>query len=112
MILSPVIQGDENNCVNCHQCISVCPVKYCINGSRETVKINHELCIGCGSCIDACTHDAGQCQDDFAAFLADSPMLHTIKLIMEYYPEYASVGFSSDCPKTGRKRSSSIKIMK
>jgi len=68
--LVPVIKVDENKCVNCHNCISVCPVKYCIDGSGEKVSIRHELCIGCGSCIKGCTHNAREGIDDTVAFFA------------------------------------------
>ncbi|MBN1518935.1 MAG: 4Fe-4S binding protein [Spirochaetales bacterium] len=30
--LFPVIGVDKDKCVNCHMCIAVCPVKYCIDG--------------------------------------------------------------------------------
>jgi len=68
--LRPVIRVDEAKCVNCHMCISVCPVKHCIDGSGDTVTINHGLCIGCGSCIKACTHGARTGIDDMEGFLA------------------------------------------
>lgn len=67
--LSPVIEIIEEKCVNCHTCISVCPVKYCIDGSGDKVRINHDLCIGCGSCITACTHGARRGIDDFDRFM-------------------------------------------
>lgn len=67
--LTPVIGVIEENCVNCHRCIAVCPVKYCIDGSGKTVEINHNLCIGCGHCIEACPHDARVPLDDTEAFL-------------------------------------------
>jgi iron only hydrogenase large subunit-like protein len=65
----PVIAVDEDKCVNCHMCIAVCPVKYCIDGSGDKVSINDDLCIGCGSCVRACTHDARSIMDDAAEFL-------------------------------------------
>jgi ferredoxin len=68
--LSPVIALDDEKCVNCHMCISVCPVKFCIDGSGEKVKINHDLCIGCGSCIVACEHEARSGIDDTDDFFA------------------------------------------
>lgn len=67
--LVPVIEVNEDNCVNCHMCISVCPVKFCIDGSGDVVRINHDLCIGCGSCISACTHNARMIKDDFSLFM-------------------------------------------
>jgi len=69
--LSKLIQVDEEKCINCHQCIAVCPVKYCNDGSGETVKLNADLCIGCGECLSACTHSARIIIDDFDIFMRD-----------------------------------------
>lgn len=68
--LSKVIEVDEEKCVNCHACIAVCPVKYCMNAREDFVTINPDLCIGCGQCIDACTHEARKHMDDFSVFLS------------------------------------------
>jgi iron only hydrogenase large subunit-like protein len=70
--LAQVIGIDKEKCVNCHACITACPVKLCNDGSGDHVTINHDLCIGCGSCIPACTHDARYGIDDFEEFLAAS----------------------------------------
>ena len=67
--LIPVVTVEKENCVNCHMCISVCPVKVCIDGSKDYVEIDHNLCIGCGSCIAVCTHDARHSNDDLHPFL-------------------------------------------
>lgn len=67
--LSEVIFIEEEKCVNCHKCISVCPVKYCNDGSGNVVKINPDMCIACGACITACTHGARNFRDDFDSFL-------------------------------------------
>jgi ferredoxin len=48
MNLPPVIDIDPEKCENCHKCISVCPVKFCNDGSGEEVHVNSDLCIGCG----------------------------------------------------------------
>lgn len=67
--LSQVIDVIEDKCVNCHACISVCPVKFCNDGSGDAVVINGDACIGCGECIRACTtHKARVGIDDFDAF--------------------------------------------
>jgi iron only hydrogenase large subunit-like protein len=68
--LKPVIHVNEENCVNCHACITACPVKFCNDGSLAYMKINENLCIGCGSCIAACTHEARIPIDDFTAFMS------------------------------------------
>lgn len=67
--LSQIITIDESKCTNCHACISVCPVKFCIDGSKDTVTINPNLCIGCGKCIVACSHNARSIKDDFSEYL-------------------------------------------
>ena len=65
-----VVEVDETKCVNCHQCIAACPVKFSNNGSRDVIELNHDLCIGCGACVQACTHDARKIVDDFDAAIA------------------------------------------
>jgi len=66
-----VIAVDKDKCVNCHACISACPVKYCNDGSGDYVKVDADTCIGCGNCLKACLHQARRYVDDFDAFLAD-----------------------------------------
>ena len=69
--LCPVVRVDPEKCCNCHRCISVCPVKMCNNGAGDHVSVNHDLCIGCGTCIDACVHGARTGIDDMDAFFYD-----------------------------------------
>ncbi|MDR1410873.1 MAG: methyl-accepting chemotaxis protein [Spirochaetaceae bacterium] len=69
--LRPIIKVLEENCVNCHRCIMVCPVKMCNNGAGNIVDHHPQLCIGCGECITACTHGARIGIDDFDAFMGD-----------------------------------------
>ena len=69
--LSPIISIDIEKCRNCHSCISVCPSKFCNDGSGDHVTINPDLCIGCGQCIEACTWGARLPLDDFSRFISD-----------------------------------------
>ncbi len=69
MNLKKIIDVDKDKCVNCHQCISVCPSKLCNDGSKSYVEVNPDLCIGCGACLKICTHDARIGLDDFDLFL-------------------------------------------
>lgn len=69
--LRPVIYVDPDKCCNCHRCISVCPVKMCNDGSGDHVSVNHDLCIGCGTCIEACIHGARMGIDDIESFFYD-----------------------------------------
>jgi len=66
-----VVDVDKDRCVNCHACISACPVKFCNDGSGDYVKVDSDTCIGCGNCIKACLHQARHHVDDFGAFMAD-----------------------------------------
>ena len=67
--LAPVIHIDEKKCVNCHACVTACPVKFCNIGNEATLRVDHDTCIGCGACVLACSHGARQTLDDFPAFL-------------------------------------------
>jgi iron only hydrogenase large subunit-like protein len=46
-------------------------VKFCNDGSGDYVSIDENLCIGCGNCLKACTHDARYIIDDFDDFIND-----------------------------------------
>lgn len=67
--LKKVVYVDKENCVNCHACITACPVKFCNIDNGDHMSINSDLCIACGKCIDACTHDARKPLDDFDEFM-------------------------------------------
>lgn len=71
MSLSKIIDVDATKCQNCHACISVCPSKFCNDGSGDHVTINPDLCIGCGQCIHACTWGARTIVDDTERFFSD-----------------------------------------
>ncbi|MFP4661860.1 MAG: [Fe-Fe] hydrogenase large subunit C-terminal domain-containing protein [Halanaerobiales bacterium] len=68
--LVPVVEVNSDLCVNCHSCISACPVM-ANDGSGDSVLINVDRCIGCGNCISACTHGAREALDDFDEFISD-----------------------------------------
>ncbi len=66
-----IFSFNADNCVECHRCISVCPVKFCNDASNEYVTVNPDLCIGCGNCIKECMHDARVYRDDYELFISD-----------------------------------------
>lgn len=74
MSLAKIIEVDAEKCQNCHACITACPSKFCNDGSGDHVKINDDLCIGCGECIKACTWNARTIIDDTEKFFADLKM--------------------------------------
>ncbi|MCH5149321.1 MAG: 4Fe-4S binding protein [Spirochaetales bacterium] len=68
-----LLKIDPEKCVNCHKCISVCPVKLCNDASdNKCVSIISEGCIFCGQCIEACDHGARYYVDDFEEFVSTS----------------------------------------
>lgn len=69
--LAPVVKIDEEKCVNCHACVSVCPVKFCNYGKDQVLHVHSDACIGCGACIVECTHDARLIVDDTDVFFDD-----------------------------------------
>lgn len=87
--LIEIIGINEENCTNCHQCIAVCPIKICSDGSGDVVKFHNNLCIGCGRCIEAClkSHEGKVAKsarfaiDDSSLFLADLPEKEVVALI-------------------------------
>ncbi|MDO5576609.1 MAG: methyl-accepting chemotaxis protein [Fibrobacter sp.] len=80
--LAKLIRINEKKCVNCHACISACPVKYCNDGSGGNhVTINANLCIGCGNCIKKCTHGAREIIDDSEAFFNDLGKVPMIAIV-------------------------------
>jgi CheY-like chemotaxis protein/iron only hydrogenase large subunit-like protein/HPt (histidine-containing phosphotransfer) domain-containing protein len=68
---SEVIYVDKEKCLNCHKCLSTCPVKFCNDGSGSHLKVDTNRCILCAQCVKTCSHKARQIMDDIAVFLAD-----------------------------------------
>ncbi len=69
--LIQIIGINEQNCTNCHQCIAVCPIKICSDGSGDVVKFNNNLCIGCGRCVEACLKSHRGVIEKSARFIID-----------------------------------------
>ncbi|MCL2472633.1 MAG: 4Fe-4S binding protein, partial [Treponema sp.] len=88
-VLAPVIQVDENKCTSCQACVNACPVKFCMDSSGDKLVINPDLCLGCGSCIAACTHEARLPLDDISRFFKD--LKQGEKIIAIAAPSVASV---------------------
>ncbi|MDR1384405.1 MAG: methyl-accepting chemotaxis protein [Planctomycetaceae bacterium] len=87
--LPPVVRVVEKKCVNCKNCIRVCPVRYCNDGSNgNTIKLNSNLCIGCGACVKTCTHGARQIIDDFDKFIKDAG--HYVPIVAVVAPAVAA----------------------
>ena len=53
----PVIR-DEERCIHCGACISVCPFEVFEFNKDWTVALKIENCIQCGNCLPVCTQNA------------------------------------------------------
>ena len=49
-----VLKRDEEKCVDCGACISLCPVKAICIQKDWSIEVDNDLCIACGFCIDSC----------------------------------------------------------
>jgi NAD-dependent dihydropyrimidine dehydrogenase PreA subunit len=57
-ILEDAVQLDENECVDCGACISVCPQDVFSFGEDWVLRLESDRCVLCGKCVQACPHDA------------------------------------------------------
>lgn len=49
-----VVKKDEDKCVDCGECISLCPVEAITMEGDWTVELDDQKCIGCGFCTTSC----------------------------------------------------------
>ncbi len=57
-ILDEGVRRDEEECVDCGACISVCPKGvFSFNGEWQ-LEVEEKKCILCGKCVYACPHQA------------------------------------------------------
>ncbi|AEA47094.1 4Fe-4S binding protein [Archaeoglobus veneficus] len=53
-IIERAVEKDEEKCIHCGACISICPVEAIeLNGEKKVV-INASKCIHCGNCVNVC----------------------------------------------------------
>jgi NAD-dependent dihydropyrimidine dehydrogenase PreA subunit len=52
------IRWDENECVECGACVSVCPTKVFSIAEDFSLDVDDTKCIQCGTCVDMCPHNA------------------------------------------------------
>jgi len=52
--LGEPIAKDEENCIHCGACVSVCPVEAHQYQHDWSVKLDRAACVHCGACIIAC----------------------------------------------------------
>lgn len=57
-ILDQPIYRDEEECVDCGACISVCPMNVYSFDENWSLCVDEKKCIQCGMCIKMCPHGA------------------------------------------------------
>jgi len=59
-----ICEIDEENCIGCKKCVSVCPmdaislIESNTEGKKYVAVVNNDMCIGCGVCDRSCQFDA------------------------------------------------------
>ena len=57
-VMENAIALDEEECVDCGACISVCPQEVFAFDEEWRLRVKSERCVLCGKCIQACPHGA------------------------------------------------------
>ncbi|MDO5836915.1 MAG: 4Fe-4S binding protein [Methanobacterium sp.] len=52
--IKKVVKKDEEKCMDCGECISLCPVEAIKMEEDWTVELDNQKCIGCGFCTTSC----------------------------------------------------------
>ncbi len=52
--IKKVVKKDEEKCMDCGECISLCPVNAIEMEEDWTVELDNQKCIGCGFCTTSC----------------------------------------------------------
>lgn len=71
-----LIRTKTENCVDCNKCLQECPllranVSVSQKSGKNAMLVDDKECTLCGTCLDACTHDAREYQDDTEKFISD-----------------------------------------
>ncbi|MBC7085646.1 MAG: 4Fe-4S binding protein [Methanomethylovorans sp.] len=53
-----VVKIDRNLCTGCGQCVDTCPVEALSLDSDNIAIADADLCVDCGQCVDVCPVEA------------------------------------------------------
>jgi NAD-dependent dihydropyrimidine dehydrogenase PreA subunit len=57
-LLEDAVRRDEEECIECGACISVCPQDVFSLDEDWHLRLEPERCVLCGKCVQACPHNA------------------------------------------------------
>lgn len=76
----------NENCVGCNRCISACPVlsanEAVTRDGQNIIEVAGDACVHCGSCKDACHHNARDYKDDTEDFFRDLASGQSISVLL------------------------------
>jgi len=52
--IKKVVKKDEDKCMDCGECYSLCPVEAITIDEKWNVELDDQKCIGCGFCTSSC----------------------------------------------------------
>ncbi|WP_456330593.1 4Fe-4S binding protein [Archaeoglobus sp.] len=52
--LLEAVQKDDEKCVHCGACVSICPTEAISFNGEKRVIVNAEKCVHCGACVKVC----------------------------------------------------------
>lgn len=58
IVLDAPISRDEEECVECGACVSVCPVGVFSMSDDWSLEVDQDKCVQCGTCLKMCPHNA------------------------------------------------------
>ena len=82
----------NSKCIACNRCIRECPQLLANKAVGDRIEVDEEMCIMCGACFDACTHNARDYFDDTEVFLEELKKGHKFSAI-------AAPAFIANYPK-------------
>lgn len=56
--LEDSVNRNEDECIDCGECISICPQNVFSFDEEWNIKMRQEDCVLCGKCVEACPHSA------------------------------------------------------
>jgi len=56
--LEDSVNRNEEECIDCGECISICPQNVFSFDEEWNIKMKQENCVLCGKCVEACPHSA------------------------------------------------------